>query len=106
MWFWLVDRAAQGRDDALGRVLSSRPMVSVGRISYGVYVLHLPIAWLARRHQAALPFMDDPVLRFVVLTAATLALAAFSWFMLETPINGLKRHFPLRTARPGVDGIV
>jgi peptidoglycan/LPS O-acetylase OafA/YrhL len=108
MWFWLVDRAAQGRDDTLGRALSSRPMVAIGRISYGVYVLHLPVAWLARRYAAALPvqFLDDGVPRFLVLTAATLTLAALSWFAFERPINGLKRFFPLRAPRRGGDSVV
>jgi peptidoglycan/LPS O-acetylase OafA/YrhL len=39
---WVV-RAAREQADFLGGVLSSRPAIAVGRVSYGLYVYHFPV---------------------------------------------------------------
>jgi peptidoglycan/LPS O-acetylase OafA/YrhL len=92
---WLIYSASKGFGGIAGRVLSAAPLVFIGRISYGVYVYHplVPPATdsIAGRFGIALP--TGMWGRFLAYTALTLVVAAISWYIVERPINGLKRHF-------------
>ena len=71
--------------------LSARPLVRIGRISYGIYVFHWPvIVWLTRDRTG----MSGPTLGLLRL-AVTLALAMISYKLVERPI---KRGARLSTA--------
>ena len=96
--FWVVGRAADGFRGPAGRLLAARPVVALGRISYGVYVIHpfmprllvavgVPVGRVART--VPLP---------LVLTVATIGIAALSWRYYEAPLNRLKQRFPYRPA--------
>ncbi len=73
------------------------PLAYVGRISYGVYVLHplaLSTVSFGLRH-APLPdgVATAVPLRFLLYVAATLGLCAASFRWFESPLLRLKRHF-------------
>ncbi len=79
----------------LPRSFSWRPLVGLGKISYGVYVGHrlLMAAWpaiLTRSGAGTLP----PSVNLLALSACSIALAALSWFAVERPALSLKRKFP------------
>jgi peptidoglycan/LPS O-acetylase OafA/YrhL len=79
----------------LPRAFSWRPLVGLGKISYGVYVGHRLLmaarpAILARSDAGTLP----PSVNLLALSACSIALAALSWFGIEKPILALKRKFP------------
>ncbi len=65
------------------RFLSLRPLVGLGRISYGVYLYHWPIFVLVDRQRWDLP--DG--MRFAVECAITLAVALVSYTVIERPIR-------------------
>jgi peptidoglycan/LPS O-acetylase OafA/YrhL len=93
----------------VGRLLEWPPLGYLGRISYGVYVVHLFMvpAVPALFAAAGLPYpAAEGWARFALLTAASVAVAAASWHWLERPLNDLKRHFPYRRddARAVVEG--
>lgn len=69
---------------AVGRVLSSRPFVFVGLISYSLYLWHWPL--LALHRAAGLP---TTVSTAVTLCLASVGLATLSYRYIETP---LRRH--------------
>ncbi len=73
---------------ALARGLSRRPLVALGRISYGVYLYHWPI-FLALDHQRS--GLDGLGLLLARL-AATLVVAALSWRFVEEPVR--RRRWP------------
>ena len=77
------------------RFLRQPLLVSVGRVSYGIYLIHYPITRLVEFHaRQRLP--DDWWRTCVVaVTSVTLTtgLAALSWIVLERPILQLKRFF-------------
>ena len=69
-------------DSPLGRVLSLRPMVWMGTVSYGAYLWHYPVFI---ELDGARTGLHGPVL-LVARFAATFALAAASWYLVERPV--------------------
>jgi peptidoglycan/LPS O-acetylase OafA/YrhL len=96
--------AVRGWRGPVGALLAARPVAYVGRISYGVYVLHLftslVVPWALGRVGIAFPAAESWP-RTLALTAATVAWAAVSWHAFEGPINALKRRFPYVLPRAG-----
>lgn len=96
----LVTLPAVFGDDAGGlprRVLRTRGMSWLGRISYGLFLWHLAVAFeLARR--GALDWMPGRYVGFTALTlAVTVPPAAASWYLLERPLMRLfYRSRPVR----------
>lgn len=70
------------------RLLTLRPLVYVGKISYGMYLWHYPV-------QFALVAWIPYWLRFPVVLLTTLAIASASFFAVERPIS--RRLRPLVT---------
>jgi peptidoglycan/LPS O-acetylase OafA/YrhL len=62
-------------------LLRARPLVTVGRVSYGVYLWHVPIIYMVRRHADGLPGLVQVV---VALVATAVAVTA-SWVLVERP---------------------
>jgi len=76
-------------DRFVGPLLVSRPMITLGRLSYGVYLWHYPLMW----HTGVLDGPVQPVLA-LGLIAASIAIAAASYAWVEMPIRR-------RMSRPG-----
>lgn len=96
IFVWLVDRAARGR---LCAWLALRPLVYIGTISYGVYLVHNFTPHIVGRLMSVMDLGTAfpsrlGGLRFAAVTAGSIGLAALSWHGLEKPINDLKRFFP------------
>ena len=73
--------------------LSVRPVVYLGRISYGLYVYHNFCYGVKGRLVDWIPQLESiPGPAFVL--AATIGLAMLSWHLFEYPINRLKSRFP------------
>ncbi|MFL5244662.1 MAG: acyltransferase family protein [Gemmataceae bacterium] len=90
-----LQNAASRSTDLVGRALSWAPLRYVGKISYGVYIFHyflVPACQnVFRRMGWNMP--DRGLATFCICTALAVALASISWHVLESPLNGLKRHF-------------
>jgi peptidoglycan/LPS O-acetylase OafA/YrhL len=96
---WLVAAASRGISGPVGVLLSWRPLVYVGRISYGAYLYHLFVPWILASvlGRVGLTVPETQPQRFLILTAATLLAASLSWHIIERPLNGLKRYIPYRS---------
>jgi peptidoglycan/LPS O-acetylase OafA/YrhL len=90
-------------------LLSTRPLLVLGKLSYGLYILHyLFDPWLKQvLHDRWILGLtgDRPLLAlFLFLVAAfalSLAAAGLSWHLFEKPILSLKRYFRYpRTSTP------
>jgi peptidoglycan/LPS O-acetylase OafA/YrhL len=91
----LISGADAGIGGWPGKILSSRALVTLGRISYGIYLYHMFVAAGADSAMVDLgrtPLPLGPV-RFIVLSSLTVAVAAASWLLLERPALSLRRHF-------------
>jgi peptidoglycan/LPS O-acetylase OafA/YrhL len=93
----LVYRATQGRKDLLGKTLQWGPLLYIGKISYGIYIYHAfmspLLVWIWS--QADLPAVSpNSVIIPLTLCAMTIIVASFSWYLIEQPINRLKRFIP------------
>lgn len=73
----------------LHRILSSRPLVAIGLISYGIYLWHYPFFILIS--EGSTGFSGLWLLAFQL--AATLGMAVLSYFVIERPVRlgALKR---------------
>ena len=76
----------------LALLLGNRPLVYIGKISYGIYVYHM---YAGRLMDALAPSWRKLPYPLILTTsfAVTMTVATASWFLFEKPINGLKKHF-------------
>ncbi len=84
----LADLVA-GRHSLLARPLSWGPMVFVGKISYGLYLLHLPVYYAVEKLIPASPL----VVRLGWKVSVSLALATASYYWVEKRFLRLKDRF-------------
>jgi peptidoglycan/LPS O-acetylase OafA/YrhL len=84
------------RPDGLAvRILETRPLKYLGLISYGLYVVHLPIGlWSARLLPldawAAASGLSENVVEFLVMAPLSIAVASASFFLFEAKFLALK----------------
>jgi len=78
-----------GRHSLLAPVLATRPMVFVGKISYGLYLFHLPVYFMVEKVIPAAPL----VVRLGWKVAVSIALAAMSYYWVEKRFLRLKHKF-------------
>lgn len=84
----------------LGRTFSARPLREVGRVSYGIYLFHVPLLGLLRRLWPWLGEHPGPL--FVLGLGASLGAAELSYRYLEWPLLQLaRRRFSVTLDRPG-----
>lgn len=100
-WFamifvWLVHACAVGVKGIPGQMLLIPPILYLGKISYGIYVLHqfVPTGLKQLAKFCDVPYPINPWLLTLAYTILTIVLASLSWHFFEKPLNDLKRYFP------------
>jgi peptidoglycan/LPS O-acetylase OafA/YrhL len=92
-YIWLIHQVSGRTNGVLGKILECKPIVYVGKISYGVYIYHLfafaLVTYVVEQFGLWYPFRGADI---IIWTAATVALAAPSWHFFERPILKLKRY--------------
>jgi peptidoglycan/LPS O-acetylase OafA/YrhL len=77
------------------QMLQWRWLVWIGKVSYGVYIIHALFGrWLHEHFTLA----QAPLI-FMIQLGLTLPLAALSWYFFESPILRLKRFWPMSSAK-------
>ncbi len=101
---WLISSASRGFKGIVGALLESRLLVYCGKISYGIYVYHLfmPLLIAPIFRRLGFAYAERGMISLVISSATTIAMASLSWYLLEKPINQLKRYFSYtpKAARP------
>ena len=85
-------------DSPVTWVLETRPLKFLGLISYGLYVIHLPVGvfmerWLPLDAWAAATHLPRNLIDFVVMSVLSIGLASASWFWFEAKVLALKDRF-------------
>ncbi|WP_296702632.1 acyltransferase family protein [Thiocapsa sp. UBA6158] len=80
----LVILAGQRHPSPVGRMLSWRPILLLGLISYSLYLWHWPIFVFARHILGREPLLGESL----ALIAASLIAAVLSWRFVERPFRG------------------
>jgi peptidoglycan/LPS O-acetylase OafA/YrhL len=95
LFFCVVDRASIGMRNIFGRILQFSVFVWIGKISYGIYMYHPLINDLI--DHIAQPSSHNShaytVATIAIKAVATLTAATLSWYLIEAPLNGLKKYF-------------
>ncbi len=106
---WLVWRASRGFEGRFGAFLQCRPVACLGKISYGVYLIHVFALefWNWALYSAAVPgyrvfarlhvppaVYTSGAITLLMVAAITIPVALASYRFYECPLNNLKRHFP------------
>jgi peptidoglycan/LPS O-acetylase OafA/YrhL len=90
----LIIAAGQNGATTAGRLLSARPLVFIGRISYSLYLWHWPIICLARIYLGH----ELQPLEAAAALLASFCLATLSWHFVENPVRAWRP--PKRRAMP------
>ncbi|MEG3639404.1 acyltransferase family protein [Magnetococcus sp. PR-3] len=82
----------------VGAVLMFPPFRYIGRISYGIYLLHpfviTGVNLLFNHYGYSIMEIFGPIGRMLFLVSILILITSLSWFAFETPINRLKRFVP------------
>ncbi|HTO02788.1 MAG TPA: acyltransferase, partial [Opitutus sp.] len=78
-----------GRHSLLARPLAWRPMVFIGRISYGLYLYHLPVYYMVEH---VIP-EESLVIRLTFKVVISVTLATVSYYLVEKRFLRLKSLF-------------
>jgi peptidoglycan/LPS O-acetylase OafA/YrhL len=98
-WATIIVGLVAAPRSRLARVLSTRPFVYTGRISYGLYLWHWPVMLVTDQYLHSWP--EWPLIALQV--AITLVVAAVSWRWVEAPVlRHASRFRASRAPAPGV----
>jgi hypothetical protein len=92
----LVIASSERGVSAVGRLLSWRPVVFVGLISYSLYLWHWPLI-VFQRTEALLVAGSSPVASPLVLVAVSIGIAFLSWKFVEMPFRSGAAEMPKAT---------
>ncbi|MGH2416193.1 MAG: acyltransferase family protein, partial [Microcystaceae cyanobacterium] len=100
---WLIAQTSIGFKGIIGEILESKTMVYLGRISYGIYIIHNFVPYLVRKafHLFGLSNYSYQTVIAIFSIICTILLATISWYFLEKPINDFKKFFPYNNKVPG-----
>jgi peptidoglycan/LPS O-acetylase OafA/YrhL len=82
----MIIAAGKTGKSLVGRLLSLKPVVFVGLISYSLYLWHWPIIMFQRMSMLQIPNASDHVLKGTTLVIAMIV-ATLSWWLVETPFR-------------------
>lgn len=98
LFCWVILSAASGFEGYTKTLLEFKPLMFLGKISYGVYILHFNVPGLLR--EQAFPKLgwqlpSSPIVNFFIFTVVSIILATVSWYCFERPILSLKNRYKI-----------
>lgn len=92
---WFVNRTADGFGGVLGYLFELKPLLYLGKISYGLYLYHNFVPDISRYffQKLHLPVPTSLGGQFLTYTLLSLMIASISWHVIEKPLSTLKDFF-------------
>ncbi|MBD0271810.1 MAG: hypothetical protein ICV73_07760 [Acetobacteraceae bacterium] len=88
----------------MARALSAEPLVWLGRVSFSIYLLRMPVLAALKRllplHRSPLPPLGGALLRDAVALAVVLAASALAYRLVGEPGRRLPSRLGLLAPRP------
>ena len=91
MGAFMVILAGRDGDTVIGKLLSLRPIVFLGTISYSLYLWSWPITVFQRNYAFLMSGLSEPVNKLVIF-GVSLLVASLSWKFIEMPFRVGARH--------------
>lgn len=102
----LVLAAGETGSSLVGAILSLRPVVFLGLISYSIYLWHWPLLVFQRTDRILFVQRDLTPIAKVLFTLVVVVIAALSWALIEQPLRrGRSRPAP-RILIPAIASVV
>ena len=93
----------------IGRILDTPALDQLGKISYGIYLIHYPVIYLAIYALNQLKVAEGPLytaLLYCVVIACTLGLGFLSYYGFERPFLKLKDRFAVIATRSAARRVI
>lgn len=94
----IVYLCGSGMNNLAGSFLSTAPMLYLGKISYGLYILHNFVPYTSSLFLNKMGFSPmatfGPIGFIAINLVVLIILASLSWYLFESRINTFKKHFP------------
>ncbi|WP_190407912.1 acyltransferase family protein [Anabaena subtropica] len=94
---WLIINASNGFKGVIGKILTAKFIIYLGKISYGIYLFHnfinVIIFYPKLFKILHLPYPSSIEMQIIYKILATVLISALSWQIIENPINSLKSRF-------------
>ncbi|GAB3269124.1 acyltransferase family protein [Kineosporia babensis] len=84
----VVHHLATCTDGPMVRLLSLKPLVGIGAVSYGLYLYHYPVFMTVQSRGFSHP------VQHLLEVSLTIGLTGFSWYLVEKPALRLKERLP------------
>lgn len=88
---FIISKVSLGYTGFLKIIFENKMLMYLGKISYGMYLFHnfIPLIYKSLK----LPPVQNLFLKFSVQFILLVITASLSWFLLEKPVNNLKKYF-------------
>jgi len=101
MCFWILGWSVTfGYTGIIKKILENKAVVYLGRISYGMYLYHLFVPQFVAiifHHFKINVFSSGSTIAFLAMIiiniSVTIIIASVSWYIIEKPMNNLKKYF-------------
>jgi len=88
----LIIAAGRSGSSLVGQILSTKPAVFVGMISYSLYLWHWPLIVFQKANAVLIKGLSPNATKFALM-GASMALAALSWRFVEVPFRGRRIQY-------------
>lgn len=88
---FLISKASIGFKGILKIIFENKLVMFIGKISYGIYLYHALVSSLTK--YLGIPKINSLYINFVFSFFFVLIISTISWYLVEKPINNLKKKF-------------
>jgi len=88
---FFISKISIGFTGFMKLIFENKLLMYLGKISYGLYLFHNFIPMIYR--STGLTFINNIYIKFLIQFILMIIIATVSWFVLEKPINNLKKRF-------------